>query len=146
MTELTPAGFDQPEVRAAGGVVWRRRADGELEVLVVHRPHRLDWSLPKGKADPGESLPVTALREIAEETGLICTLGEPLGTVSYHDHKQRSKTVWYWEARVQAGVETLNDEVDEMRWLTPTEAAIMVSYPADEVVIARFVEAVDAAR
>lgn len=125
------------EVRAAGGVVWRRGEHG-LEVLIVHRPHRLDWSLPKGKVDPGETVEQTALRELLEETGLHCRLGASLGTVDYRDHKGRAKTVWYWVMHVEGGVETLNDEVDEMVWLPVTEAAAAVSYSSDALIIERF--------
>lgn len=125
------------EVRAAGGVVWRRH-DGVIEVVVVHRPHRTDWSLPKGKVDPGESLPETARREVAEETGLDCRLGVPLGTVSYFDHKGRSKTVWYWAMDVLGGTLSVNDEVDELLWLSLDDAAGRVSYDADRLILERF--------
>jgi 8-oxo-dGTP pyrophosphatase MutT (NUDIX family) len=132
-----------PEVRAAGGVVWRR--DGAiLRILVVHRPHRADWSLPKGKVDPGESLEETARREVLEETGYVCSLGTPLGTVSYRDNKGRSKTVWYWAMAVEDGDEQVNDEVDEMRWLSPADARATVSYADDREVIDRFTAALEA--
>ncbi|HEX6115926.1 MAG TPA: NUDIX domain-containing protein, partial [Solirubrobacterales bacterium] len=74
----------EPEVRAAGGVVLRDGAEG-LEVAVVHRPKHDDWSLPKGKLEPGESWVDAALREVAEETGLECELGAELSPKSYHD-------------------------------------------------------------
>jgi len=139
-----PEPFDpaSAEVFAAGGVPWRRR-DGGLEVLLVHRPHREDWSLPKGKVDPGESVEQTALREVLEETGLDCTLGEGLGTVSYYDAKQRSKTVWYWVMHLAGGEETLNDEVDEMRWLPVADAARLTSYGTDREVLERFAAVAD---
>ncbi len=65
---------EEAEVKAAGGVVWRRGAGG-IEVAVCHRPHREDWSLPKGKLDPGETWEEAALREVEEEIGFTCTLG-----------------------------------------------------------------------
>jgi 8-oxo-dGTP pyrophosphatase MutT (NUDIX family) len=80
-------------VRAAGGVVWRRGADGAVEVLVVHRPKYDDWSFPKGKLDPGETEEECALREVDEETGLRCELGEELPTTMYVDRKGRPKRV-----------------------------------------------------
>ena len=67
-------------VLAAGALCWRI-VDGKLRVLVIYRGDRADTSLPKGKVDPGEALPQTAVREIAEETGLAICLGAPLGTV-----------------------------------------------------------------
>ena len=66
-------------VRAAGGVVSRRNERGEVEVLLVHRPHHGDWSFPKGKLEPGETDEECALREVWEETGLRCRLGHAIG-------------------------------------------------------------------
>jgi len=57
-------------VRAAGGALWRPATGGGIETALVHRPRYDDWSLPKGKPDEGEHLLETAVREVAEETGL----------------------------------------------------------------------------
>ena len=80
-------------VRAAGGIVSRKNERGEVEVLLVHRPHRGDWSFPKGKREPGETDEQCARREVWEETGLTCELGAELPPVSYRDAQGRPKTV-----------------------------------------------------
>ncbi|HEY3019378.1 MAG TPA: NUDIX hydrolase [Solirubrobacteraceae bacterium] len=114
------------EIRAAGGVVMR---DGR--VAVVHRPRYDDWSLPKGKLDPGESWEDAALREVAEEVGLRARLGRELEPVRYI-HKGRPKIVRYWVMDADdAGEFVPNDEVDEVRWLTPDEARSLLSYDRD---------------
>jgi 8-oxo-dGTP diphosphatase len=119
------------EVKASGGVVWRRGERG-VEVVVVHRPRYDDWSLPKGKLDRGEGWEQAALREVEEEVGLRCRLGDELPPVGYTDHKGRAKVVRYWlmEPEGDPAFEP-NEEVDEMRWLTPGEAAGTLSYPHD---------------
>jgi 8-oxo-dGTP diphosphatase len=119
--------MDEPEVRAAGGVV---RRDGRI--AVVHRPRYDDWSLPKGKLDPGETWEEAALREVREETGLECSLGEELPSTTYHDRKGRFKLVRYWLMDPVGGEFEPNDEVDELRWLTPAEAAALLTYPRDQ--------------
>jgi 8-oxo-dGTP diphosphatase len=121
------------EVKASGGVVWRRSGDGPIEVVVVHRPRYDDWSLPKGKLDPGESWEEAALREVEEEVGLRCRLGEELPPVGYRDNKGRAKAVRYWlmEAEDDGAPFTPNAEVDEMRWVDVEEAAALLSYPHD---------------
>jgi 8-oxo-dGTP diphosphatase len=116
------------EVEAAGGVV----LDDEGRVVVVHRPRYDDWSLPKGKLDAGESFEEAALREVEEETGLRCALGEELDPVHYLDNKGRPKVVRYWLMHVEDDPGFVaNDEVDELRWLTPGQAAELLSYPHD---------------
>ena len=127
-----------PPVRAAGGVVWRRGRTGEREVLVVHRPMYDDWSLPKGKRDPGETDEECARREVEEETGLSCALGPELPAVTYVDHKGRPKEVRYWVMTVLGGSFTPSEEVDELRWLTVERAAQLLSYERDATVLDAF--------
>jgi len=123
-------------VRAAGGVVRRTGPDGGWEVLLVHRPRYDDWTLPKGKRDPGEDDETCALREIEEECGLRCALGAELPTTSYTDHKGRPKVVRYWVAAVLSGAFAPNDEVDEVRWVSPADARDLLSYDRDLRVLA----------
>jgi len=133
-------------INAAGGVVWRKRAgsgrsEPRVEVLVVHRPSYDDWTFPKGKVDPGEALQATAVREIAEETGLRVRLGPPLVQVSY-PVAAGTKVVDYWSARtVGAGASEPfepNKEVDELRWVGAREARELLTYPHDVEVLESF--------
>jgi 8-oxo-dGTP diphosphatase len=114
------------QVSAAGGVVER---DGLI--AVVHRPRYDDWSLPKGKLDRGESFEQAALREVLEETGLRCELGEELPAVRYLDQRGRPKTVRYWRMRATGGSFEPGSEVDEIRWLRPASAVELLSYEHD---------------
>jgi len=118
------------EIRAAGGVVVR---DGRI--AVVHRPRYDDWSLPKGKLEPGESWEQAALREIEEETGLRCRLEQELETMHYQVDG-RPKTVRWWRMAVLEDLGSdPDDEVDGLRWLTPGEALAMLSYGQDKQLV-----------
>ncbi|KQY58375.1 hypothetical protein ASD11_01535 [Aeromicrobium sp. Root495] len=128
---------------AAGGIVWRKRPPGphrrspdkspKVEVLVIHRPGYDDWTFPKGKPDPGEDLATTAVREIAEETGLRVRLGHPLPATQYRV-ASGDKRVSYWVART-VGTDhepfTPNREVDELRWVRTGEARALLTYSHD---------------
>ena len=118
-------------MQAAGGVPLRRRDDGALEVLLVHRPRYLDWTFPKGKVRDGEQDEAAALRELWEETGLVCQLGRELASTHYKDPKLRNKTVRYWVMENCSGSFGPNDEVDRIEWLTLDEAAGRLSHRRD---------------
>jgi 8-oxo-dGTP diphosphatase len=103
---------------------------------VVHRPKHDDWSLPKGKLDPGESWEEAALREVEEEIGLRCRLGRELPPVSYQDEKGRDKVVRYWLMQPEEDRPfEPNDEVGELRWLVPDAAAGLLSYEHDRELV-----------
>jgi 8-oxo-dGTP pyrophosphatase MutT (NUDIX family) len=114
-------------VRAAGGVV---RRDGD--VLLVHRPRYDDWTFPKGKALDGEPDEQCALREVAEETGLHCVLDVELPSTEYIDARGRPKRVRWWRMDPVADDGFVpNDEIDELRWVSPGEAKRLMTYDRD---------------
>jgi 8-oxo-(d)GTP phosphatase len=126
------------EIRAAGGIVWQTGENGVLEIALVHRPKYDDWTLPKGKAHPGETEEETAVREVKEETGLRCVLERPVGRIHYVDRRGRPKTVRYWLMRAISGSFTPSDEVDELRWLSLDQAEAILSYEHDRWLLQRF--------
>ncbi|WP_242578903.1 NUDIX hydrolase [Amycolatopsis sp. 195334CR] len=134
---------EETKVRAAGAVLWRHGADGP-EVAVVHRPRYDDWSLPKGKLDPGETTVAAAVRELHEETGFHVVLGRFLKQVAYRVPAPGGrggtvgKTVDYFSARVAGGAFEPNEEVDELRWLRPAEAEPILSRHGDVETLREF--------
>lgn len=139
MTDPTTA-----PVLAAGAVCWRRRAKS-YEVLLVHRPVQGDVSLPKGKPDAGETLPLTAVREVEEETGYQVHLGVPLGTTTYSLPNGRDKTVFYWAAEVtkhelERGRFVPSDEVGAVEWVPLAKVGKRLTYERDAELLQRFAE------
>lgn len=127
-------------VPAAGAVLYRMEG-GVPHCAVAHRTRYDDWSLPKGKVDPGESLPTTAVREIGEETGFDCVLESLIGMTAYPLKENIRKEVTYWSARALGGRFEPNTEVDELRWLPVDAAKELVSYALDRKILTRFAEA-----
>jgi 8-oxo-dGTP diphosphatase len=128
-------------VYAAGAVLWRQGNtdldNPELEIAVIHRPRYDDWSLPKGKVDPGETAPVAAVREVQEETGHHAVLGRRLNKVSY-PIDQGVKKVYYWAARSTGGEFEPGKEVDKLIWLPVADAMKKLDYAQDRNVLRRF--------
>ena len=128
-------------IEAGGGVVWRRAANS-LEVLLVHRFNRDGWSLPKGKCLMGETAESCAMREVLEETGIECILGDELLDVRYRDRNGRLKHTRYWAMQpreCQAGAIVLGNtvsEVDAVRWASFGEAMGLLVKQRDREVLA----------
>ena len=135
---------EAPPVLAAGAICWRI-VGGKVRILLVNRTQHKDTSLPKGKVEPGELLPQTAVREIAEETGLTVGLGAPLGEVRYKIPSGRNKIVYYWSAEVDAhALETArfrpNDEITSLEWVSISKARNRLTYPHDVDIVNAFSE------
>jgi 8-oxo-dGTP diphosphatase len=114
----------------------------------VHRTVYGDVTIPKGKVDPGETLPETAVREIAEETGLRVALGVPLGESRYAMPSGREKVVHYWAAEVderavQRSTFRPNAEIAALEWLTIKQARSYLSYEPDVAILDAFARLVD---
>jgi 8-oxo-dGTP diphosphatase len=122
-------------IQAAGGLVVRRQG-GALQIAVVHRPMHQDWSYPKGKLEEGETLEEAAQREVLEETGYGCRLLRFIGHTEYIDRKGRPKVVAYWVMAAETGAFAVNEEVDELRWLSVPEADQLLSYERDRELLA----------
>lgn len=134
-------------VYAAGCVVWRK-IDGKMHILVVHRTQYGDVTIPKGKVDPGESLPQTAVREIAEETGLQVTLGVPLGISRYTLASGKEKIVHYWAAKatdaaIQRSTFVPNAEIAALEWVSLKQARTYLSYEPDVEILDGFIALVE---
>jgi phosphohistidine phosphatase SixA/8-oxo-dGTP pyrophosphatase MutT (NUDIX family) len=129
------------EVRAAGGIV-RRVVDGEIQLVLVHRPSYDDWSFPKGKELEGEHSIEAAAREVLEETGLRCRIGAELPSSSYEDRNGRSKTVRYWAMEPEVGSDLHpTGEVDEARWFDLAVARAVLTYERDRQVLDALLDA-----
>ena len=118
-------------ILAAGSLIIRQSAPEAIEIAIVHRPIREDWSSPKGKVEPKETLTECALREVLEETGLLCRIVSFVGTTEYRDRKDRRKIAAYWVMTPEGGAFRSGEEVDEMRWVELSEAAELLTYERD---------------
>jgi 8-oxo-dGTP diphosphatase len=138
---------DHTAIYAAGAVCWRI-VDGKVMVLLVHRTAYGDVTIPKGKVDPGETLPETAVREIKEETGLSIALGVPLGYAQYRVHSGREKIVHYWAAEItdeaiRASTFVPNAEIAALEWVSVKRALSYASYDQDVEILRHFTKLLD---
>jgi 8-oxo-dGTP pyrophosphatase MutT (NUDIX family) len=127
---------------SAGGIVVS--ADRERPSLVVGMRRRgrdaVTWTLPKGTPDPGETIEETALREVAEETGLQVRIVEPLGSIEYafvQDGTRIRKTVHYFLMEPTGGDLARHDaEFERVRWVPFDEAGGLLSFATERELVA----------
>lgn len=131
-------------IYAAGVVCWREQ-DGKLELALVHREVYKDWGFPKGKLDPGEQLPQTAVREVREEAGFKVRLGRKLGVISYKVGDGLDKEVHYWASKVTAKAIAKqkflpNQEIAKVEWVTAKKALTLLSYEHDRTLLEQVIQ------
>jgi len=133
------------ERTSAGGVVVRM--DGGVEVCLIRPMGRSVWGLPKGGVEEGETLEQTALREVAEETGLVGVVEQPLGSIDYSFYSRVQggrvhKTVHYFLVRATGGDTALHDhEVSVARWVRLGQALRLMTYPNEREMVRRAADA-----
>jgi 8-oxo-dGTP pyrophosphatase MutT (NUDIX family) len=119
-------------IRAAGGIVIRFVPGGRCEVACIYREARGDWTFPKGKLDPGETFEQAALREVFEETGMMCKVVRFAGTTNYTHRKGKPKIVAYYLMSVDVGEFAPNEEVDELVWLPLERVRDLLTWDRDQ--------------
>lgn len=131
-------------IYAAGIVCWREQ-QGKLEVALVHREQYKDWGFPKGKLDPGEQLPQTAVREVREEAGFKVRLGRKLGVIKYQVGEGIDKEVHYWASKVTTKAMSKqefspNQEIAKVEWVLAKEAVTLLSYEHDQKLMEQVIQ------
>jgi len=128
-------------ILAGGAVVTREHSLRGTEVVIVHRKRYDDWTLPKGKVEAGESVPVCAVREVHEETGVTIRLGVPLDSITYEAGNAGLKKVDYWGGVVLDSVRRPPDaEVDVVSWLPVRAALSRLTYSHDHFLVQQYLE------
>ena len=121
-------------IEAAGGVIVDR-SKGKPRYLLIHRPRYDDWSLPKGKLMRAEKHRDAALREVKEETGLVCEVLAKLSPVNYITPNGNTKRVKYWLMEALSGDFVRNDEVDAVTWVKRSQAMSLLTHVHDQAVL-----------
>src|SRR5882724_4946733 len=133
-TSILPV--DPPVIKAAGGILQRYTPQGD-EVMIVYRKRHQDWTLPKGKVKDGESFQEAAMREVEEETGCSCRVGNYLGTISYAD-KGVPKVVLFWKMSLIAEkAVTDSEEIGEALWMQVPAAIQRLTYAQEKALLSR---------
>jgi len=122
-------------------VVTREDPRRGTEVVIIHRKRYDDWTLPKGKVEAGEPVPVCAIREVQEETGVTIRLSVPLDSITYEAGNAGLKKVDYWGGIVLDSVRRAPDaEVDVVSWLPVRAALSRLTYSHDHFLVQQYLD------
>jgi 8-oxo-dGTP diphosphatase len=131
---MTPPSGDEG-IRAAGGLLWRETPGGR-QIAVIRRNRHADWTLPKGKLEPGEAWEDAALREVHEETGYRARLGAFAGALAYQvDGRPKVVRYWHMQAVHDAPDSPIDPEVSRVEWLPVEEAIRRLQYPLERALL-----------
>jgi len=148
MSVTTDASKQMKRAVSAGGVVYRRAEHG-VEIVLCGRTSEGLWALPKGTPDPGESLEETALREVAEETGLQVEIEGRVGSVRYEFRRRGEafdKTVEHFLLRPVGGhLDGHDGEFDAVRWFPVEEALQLLTFENDREIVRKALRLIEGA-
>jgi 8-oxo-dGTP pyrophosphatase MutT (NUDIX family) len=98
------------------------------------------WTLPKGTPDPGETLEETALREVAEETGLEVRIVDALASIAYtfvQGGTRIHKTVHYFLMEPTGGdLDRHDHEFERVRWIPFADAPALLTFETERALVA----------
>ena len=129
---IVPSDAPNDLIRAAGGIVMRFVLGGRVEIACIYREARGDWTFPKGKLDEGETFEQAALREVLEETGMMCQVMRFVGTTNYTHRKGKPKIVAYYLMSPDEGEFAPNEEVDVLVWLALEQVRDHLTWDRDQ--------------
>src|SRR6478672_5136838 len=136
-TSIAPiAPVDPPVIKAAGGILQRSTPRGD-EVMVVYRKRHQDWTLPRGKVRDGESFQEAAMREVQDETGCSCRIGNYLGTISYSDNGVPKVVLFCKMTLVEDKGARNNNEIGEALWLQVPAAIERLTHAQEKALLSR---------
>lgn len=133
---------------SAGGIVYRVHG-GQIEIAIAYRTYHHDWTLPKGHLEDEETEEQAALREVEEETGLVCEIIAHVGFSTYRFRDRKNKKII--EKRVDYFLMKLtrdkgqiqHEEVDKVEWFPYIEAINKLSFKRDQDLVKHAVTKID---
>lgn len=138
---------------SAGGLVVRDLAGPDPRAALIGRRTRrgdLEWVLPKGHLEPGESAAHAAVREVEEETGIRGRVRQPIGSVDYwfvQDGRRIHKTVHHFLLEAVGGqLSRADSEVEDVQWVPLPDAAARLAHPDERDLVDRAVRLLAGAR
>jgi mutator protein MutT len=126
---------------SAGGLIFNER--DEVAIIARHsRSGHLEWCLPKGHIEKGETPEETAVREVHEETGILGVVTGSIATIDYWftgDHNRVHKLVHHYVLQQTGGDLTVegdpDHEAEDAAWVSFDNLNSVLSYPNERRIV-----------